>query len=194
MKRRGHAVLAVSCCSPGRACSAVAAMISAFGEHLHRFMVAAIAVDDALCHSRGRPFPEQLLASDWLADSARSLAIRPNAADVPVWTVVLASAVAWWRGATREQPAIDAALMLLKAGAIVALVACRPCGNGFGVSDRDASAAVLVFAGASTDSDRDDAAGPLPGARARRWLETVIVPVLVITVPAAMVVGCCPGI
>jgi hypothetical protein len=131
-----------------------------------------------------------LLDSSWLADSARSLAIRPNEADVPVWTVILASAAAWWRGATREQPAIDAALVLLKAGAIVAFIAVMAHAvMDFGVSDRDASAAVLAFVVATLTAIammRQDLSLQSSGGR---WFETVIVPVLAITLPAAIVVG-----
>lgn len=161
-----------------------------WGSSFSAIMAAGVAVT-TLYAIHQTAFPGfAVLDSEWLIDSARSLAIRPNAADVPVWTVVLVSAAAWWRGATREQPAIDAALVLLKAGAIVALIAVLAHAvMDFGVSDRDASAAVLAFVGASLTAIammRQDLSLQSSGSR---WVETVILPVLAITVPAVIVVG-----
>ena len=157
----------------------------------YKVVIAAGITGATLFAIKQTAYPDHpLLDRAWLLDSARSLAIRSNEANVPVWAIVLASAVAWWRGATREQPAIDAALVLLKSGVIVALVAVMAhAGMESGASDRDASAAVLAFVGAALTAIAMMRQDLMLHGSVSRWLETVFVPVLAITIPAAIIVG-----
>jgi len=157
----------------------------------HKVCIAVGITGATLFAIKQTSYPDHdLFDSAWLLDGSRSLAIRPNEAAVPIWVIVLVSAAAWWHGATRDQPAIDAALVLLKAGAVVAGVAVvAHAAMESGMSDRDATAAVLMFFGAVLTAIAMMRQDLSPRGSASRWIETVIVPVLVITIPAAIVVG-----
>lgn len=58
----------------------------------------------------------------WLVEAGRDLALFPSQSIFPVWGVVALVAFAWWRGKQRDEPGLDAAHRLLRAGATIALV------------------------------------------------------------------------
>ncbi len=59
----------------------------------------------------------------WLRDGARALAFFPNQAARPVWGLVALVAYAWWRGRTRDEPSIESAYRIMRAGTPVSVIA-----------------------------------------------------------------------
>jgi hypothetical protein len=59
------------------------------------------------------------LSSAWVADLTRAVIVRPNDAAVPVWGVIAISVYAWWRGRHHDEPSLDTAYLLLRAGTVV---------------------------------------------------------------------------
>ena len=59
----------------------------------------------------------------WLRDGARALAFFPNQAARPVWGIVALVAYAWWRGRTRDEPSLESAYRIMRAGTPVSVFA-----------------------------------------------------------------------
>ncbi|HET8524374.1 MAG TPA: DUF4129 domain-containing protein [Thermomicrobiales bacterium] len=131
---------------------------------------------------------------EWLRDAARAVIVRPNEAAAPVWGVIALSAYAWWRGRRHEEPGIEAAYLLLRAGALIALVVligrASLLDNG---ADLGSTAGVLTFFAAALSA--------IALARIRQerrrgtvvisasWLPAFLGPVAVISLLALVVVG-----
>ncbi|MGH2535473.1 MAG: DUF4129 domain-containing protein [Thermomicrobiales bacterium] len=82
----------------------------------------------------------------WVRDAVQAVIVRPNAAVVPVWGMIVLSAYAWWRSRRRQDPEIETAHTLLRIGTVatVATVAIRAAA----VRDYEhagAARAVLIF-------------------------------------------------
>jgi hypothetical protein len=131
---------------------------------------------------------------DWLQDAARAVIVRPNGAAAPVWGVIALSAYAWWRGRRHEEPGIEAAYLLLRAGALIALVVlvARASLLDRG-ADRGSTDGVLAFFAAALSA--------IALARIRQerrrgtvvisasWLPAFLGPVAAIALVALVVVG-----
>lgn len=65
---------------------------------------------------------EPLFSVGWLGDGLRALAFFPHRAERPVWGIVILVAYAWWRGRTRDDPSIESAHRILRAGFVVTAV------------------------------------------------------------------------
>lgn len=59
----------------------------------------------------------------WLRDGARALAFFENRAARPIWGIVALVAYAWWRGRTRDEPSIESAYRIMRAGTPVCVIA-----------------------------------------------------------------------
>lgn len=59
----------------------------------------------------------------WLPDALRGLAFLGTRADRPLWGIVAIIAYAWWRGRTRDEPSIESAYRIMRAGTPVCVVA-----------------------------------------------------------------------
>jgi hypothetical protein len=131
---------------------------------------------------------------DWVQDAARAVIVRPNAAAAPVWGVITLAAYAWWRGRRHEEPGIEAAYLLLRAGALIALVVlvARASLLDDG-ADQGSTRGILVFFAAALSA--------IALARIRQerrrgtvvisagWLPAFLGPVALIALVALVVVG-----
>jgi hypothetical protein len=130
----------------------------------------------------------------WVQDAAHAVIVRPNDAAAPVWGVIALSAYAWWRGRRHEEPGIEAAYLLLRAGALIALlVLVARAGVLDDGADRGSTAGVLAFFAAALSA--------IALARIRQerrrgtvvitasWLPAFLGPVAVIALVALVVVG-----
>lgn len=60
---------------------------------------------------------------DWLRDALRGFAFFETRAERPLWGIVALVAYAWWRGRTRDEPSIESAYRIMRAGTPVCVVA-----------------------------------------------------------------------
>lgn len=58
----------------------------------------------------------------WVVEAGRALALFPARTEFPVWGTVGMVAYGWWRGKQRDEPGLEAAHRLLRAGAATTLV------------------------------------------------------------------------
>jgi hypothetical protein len=113
----------------------------------YRLISAAAVALSLLAAVKLISFPsEELQDPGWARGAASDLIFRPSNALIPVWAVVAMVAYVWWRGRTREEPTLDTAFRLLRAGTLFALAGA----STLAVTDRqrggsDSAAAVIVF-------------------------------------------------
>lgn len=138
----------------------------------------------------------------WLRETTRAVVYRPNEARVPVWGIVVTSAYAWWRGKTRAEPGPDTALATLRVGTVAALIAAAAQASvRTGGATQATSGAVVVFFAAALAAvamarmrghggggGGGSGGGGADGA-APRWLDSMLVPVLAVTIGAVVVAG-----
>ena len=136
-------------------------------------------------------FPSFALTDQrWIDETLDALIRRPSVEEVPVWTVILSSGAIWWRGVMRGRPDIDTGLAMLRVGsaALIGLVAAHALVD-HGFSDRQASAAVLVFFTGTLLAVAMMRQELVPWRATIRWLETVLLPVALIIGPTAILIG-----
>lgn len=157
-------------------------------------IAAAVVLLTTLAAIKLTSFPDWAWnSSGWIEQAGQSLIVRPNEAVIPVWPVIVVSAVVWWRGHSRAEPNLDAAIDLLKYGTPLALASSM--GQALVRSDgadRSPAAAVLIFfacaltaISVARPSSAETAAADGPG----RWLGTVVAPVLSIVIVALILAG-----
>lgn len=135
----------------------------------------------------------------WLRETAQALVYRPNEARVPVWGMIVTSAYAWWRGKTRAEPGPDTTLATMRVGTVAVLIAAAAQASvRTGGATKATSGAVVVFFAAALAAiamarlrahgggggGGGGTEGPPP-----RWLSSMLVPVLAVTIGAVVVSG-----
>ncbi|MER3439239.1 MAG: hypothetical protein C4346_17535, partial [Chloroflexota bacterium] len=125
----------------------------------------------------------------WLRDAVLAIGWWPVEERWLVWSAVLVSAFAWWRGRTRAEPGPDAALMTFRLGTVImlALVAAHAMIPGE-TPARGASLAVLAFYGSVLSAIAIARLRP-EGERGRlslgaRWLGPQLLPVFAVVMAA----------
>ncbi|MCC6944104.1 MAG: DUF4129 domain-containing protein [Thermomicrobiales bacterium] len=161
-----------------------------WGSRFSVVLVAAVLLTTAIAVQR-TSFPAFALFDPAWIDEALAAVIRePSAEEVPIWVVLISSAIVWWRGVMRGRPDIDTGLALLRVGSVI-LVVLVVAHTAFeqGFDDRRLSAAVLVFYSATLLAIAMLRQEMVPWRAPKRWLETVLLPVVMIVLPASILIG-----
>lgn len=134
----------------------------------------------------------------WLQTSVYALAHPSDALSLPMFYAILLVAYAWWRGRTRDEPSVDAAYRVLRAGTPVTVVAIVMTMATVDIS-RDATLSRGMYGGAITFLGLTLAAialGRLRVEQARgaltltpRWLLTFLAPVAALLLLSMLVAG-----
>lgn len=160
-------------------------------------IIGAVIVITLLVAIKFASFPHiAIYDPQWLADTARSLALLPSDQARPVWGTVLLAVYAWARSRFREEPSIDSAYSMLRYGTlalgVILLMVLLIAPNDGEVRNRMTIATIGFFAAtlgavgiARLQLQESRTAGPLGAA----WLPAFVAPIGAVVLTAILAAG-----